>query len=224
MDSVPADGGLRIVEHRDQRIQTDGGRVMVHQCDAPFPDLGLFVMESIDHDVQQLLNLLGASLFEAGRLDATTALGRVAEEYPSIAVEIVDDVTALFEVENYKLRNNAIALISDVATLHTDVVEPYTEEITELLAVDDAYARINASAVLARIAQDFPETVEQLTPTFIELLADADPRVRENACWALGYLGAQEAQSSLEERAHGDESADVRTRASWALARIDEQG
>jgi len=76
------------------------------------------------------------SLSDSVRLNATAGLGRIVGEYPSIAVEIVDDVATLFDADNPKLRNNAIGLIGDVAIVHTDVVEPYTEEITALLTVE----------------------------------------------------------------------------------------
>lgn len=165
--------------------------------------------------------ILADSLSDGVRLNATAGLGRIVGEYPSIAVEIVDDVATLFDADNPKLRNNAIGLIGDVAIVHTDVVEPYTEEITGLLTVDDTYTRINASGALSRVAEDFPDSVEHVTPTFVELLSDENPLVRENACWALGHLSARDAASALEERAHGDENADVRTRASWALTRIE---
>ena len=164
--------------------------------------------------------ILDDSLSDTVRLNATAGLGRVVGEYPSIAVNIVDDVATLLTAEDRQLRNNAIALIGDVAIIHSDVVEPYTEEISELLTVDDTYTRINASGALSRVAEDFPGSVVHVTPTFIELLSDDDPRVRENACWALGYLAAQDATSTLKDRAHGDENADVRTRASWALDQI----
>ena len=162
------------------------------------------------------------SLSDSVRLNATAGLGRVVGEYPSIAVDIVDDVATLFDADNPKLRNNAIGLIGDVAIVHTDVVEPYTEEITALLTVEDTYTRINASGALSRVAEDFPESVEHVTPTFVELLSDENPLVRENACWALGYLCAQDATPALEGRARDDDNADVRTRASWALAQINE--
>ena len=109
-----------------------------------------------------------------------------------------------------------------MAIVHTDVVEPYTEEITALLTVEDTYTRINASGALSRVAEDFPDSVEHVTPTFVELLSDENPLVRENACWALGYLCARDTISVLEDRARGDDNADVRTRASWALAQINE--
>ena len=162
------------------------------------------------------------SLSDSVRLNATAGLGRIVGEYPSIAVEIVDDVATLFDADNPKLRNNAIGLIGDVAVVHTDVVEPYTEEMTALLTAEDTYTRINASGALSRVAEDFPDSVEHVTPTFVELLSDENPLVRENACWALGHLCARDATSALEDRAHGDDNADVRTRASWALAQINE--
>ena len=164
--------------------------------------------------------ILDDSLSDTVRLNATAGLGRVVGEYPSVGVDIVDDVATLLTAEDPQLQNNAIALIGDVAIIHTDVVEPYTEEISELLTVDDTYTRVNASGALSRVADDFPDSVAHVTPTFIELLSDDDPRVRENACWALGYLVAQDATAPLENRAHGDENADVRTRASWALDQI----
>ncbi|MDB2250000.1 HEAT repeat domain-containing protein [Halorubrum ezzemoulense] len=164
--------------------------------------------------------ILDDSLSDTVRLNATAGLGRVVGEYPSIAVDIVDDVATLLSAEDRQLRNNAIALIGDVAIIHSDVVEPYSEEISELLTVDDTYTRVNASGALSRVAEDFPDSVANVTSTFIELLSDDDPRVRENACWALGYLAAQDATSTLKDRAHGDENADVRTRASWALNQI----
>jgi len=46
----------------------------------------------------------------------------------------------------------------------------------------------------------------------VELLSDENPLVRENACWALGHLCARDATSALEDRAHDDDNADVRTR------------
>ena len=90
-----------------------------------------------------------------------------------------------------------------------------------MLSIDDPYTRINASGALSRVAEDFPESVEQFTPLFIELLSDEESLVRVNACWALGHLRAREAEPVLEQRAQDDENADVRTRASWALAQIE---
>lgn len=168
--------------------------------------------------------ILRDSVADSVRLNATAGLGRIVGDYPSIAVDIVDDVATLFDADNPKLRNNAIALIGDVAIVHTDVVEPHAEAITRLLTVEDTYTRINASAALGRVAEDFPDSVAHATPTFVELLADEDPIVRENACWALGYLCAREATSALKARAHDDDNADVRTRASWALAQINSGG
>lgn len=154
------------------------------------------------------------------RLLATAALGRIVENSPNLAVEVIDDVAQLYEADNYRLRNNAIAVTFEIAALHTDVVEPYVDEIAAVLAADDAYTRTNASGTLARVAEDFPESVAHVTPTFIDLLTDDDERVRENACWALGYLRASDGQRALERRVDDDRDSDVRDRARWALSQI----
>lgn len=164
--------------------------------------------------------ILDDSLSDTARMNATAALGRITEDHPSIAVDIVDDVVALLDDDNHKLRNNAIGLIGEVANLHTDVVEPHVDAIAGLLTVDDAYTRINATAALARVAEDFPGAVDHVTTTFIDLLSDDEPFVRENACWALGYLDAHEAEDALQERAYSDENEDVRTRAQWAVTQL----
>jgi len=154
------------------------------------------------------------------RLNATAGLGRIVGQYPSIGVEVVDDMVELLEEDNVKLRNNAIGVIGDVAIVHTDIVEPYTEDIAPLLRANDDFTRINASGALSRVAEDFPDSVTHLTAEFVELLGAENKLVRENACWALGYIGATEAKSALETRVTEDESADVRDRASWALDQL----
>ena len=164
--------------------------------------------------------VLNEDAADAVRLSATAALGRIAAEDPSSGVDMVEELVELFDAENAKLRNNAIGVISDVATVHTDVIESYTDDIEPLLDVDDDYTRINASGALSRVAEDFPATVAPLTPTFIELLDDNNSLVRENACWALGHLSAEDATASLEECACCDNDSDVRSRASWALTQL----
>ncbi|WP_180271751.1 HEAT repeat domain-containing protein [Halorubrum persicum] len=47
-----------------------------------------------------------------------------------------------------------------------------------------------------------------------------EPDCPRNACWALGHLCAEDAVPPLQDRARSDGNADVRTRASWALAEI----
>jgi hypothetical protein len=166
--------------------------------------------------------MLTESLSDDCRLYATAALGKIVHESLSTAVGIVEDVVQLFDTDNYKLRNNAVALLFEVAALHTDVIEPHVDDIAALLTVDDAYTRTNASGAISRVAEDFPDSVEQLTPTFIDLLSDEDPRVRENACWTLGYLRAADAASALETRAQEDTIKTVQVRAEWALSQINE--
>jgi hypothetical protein len=166
--------------------------------------------------------VLDESLDAGVRLNATAALGRIVGEDPSVALGVVDDVVALFDADHHGLRNNAVALVGDVATVHADVVEPHVDDLAPFLTADDAYARINASGALARVAADVPASVAHLEPAFLDCLSDDDPRVRENACWALGHLGASAAEAALSERATGDENADVRDRAAWALSRLRE--
>jgi len=98
------------------------------------------------------------------------------------------------------------------------VVEPYTEEITALLTVEDTYTNQCGGALSPR-SRGLPDSVEHVTPTFVELLSDENPLVRENACWALGHLCAPDATSALEDRAHDDDNADVRTGGHRGLAR-----
>ncbi|QLD84523.1 HEAT repeat domain-containing protein [Natronomonas halophila] len=156
------------------------------------------------------------------RLSATAALGRVVGEYPSTALDIVDDVVTLLNAENPKLRNNAVGFLSDVATVHSDVIEPHVDAIAGLLSSDDEYARINASAALARVAEDYPDSVAGYTDDLLSLLDDDHHLVRTNACWALGYLGDSEAVEFLREVAVDDEHDEVRNRASWAITRIED--
>jgi hypothetical protein len=160
------------------------------------------------------------SLGDGVRLNATAALGRIVKEYPDLGIDIVDDVATLFDADTPKLRNNAIGLMADVASVHTDVVEPRAGAIAEFLTAEDGIARSNATGALARVAEDFSDTVARWTDQFIALLEDEEPLVRRNACWALGHLSADDAEMTLVERASQDENEAVRERAEWALHRI----
>jgi HEAT repeat protein len=162
------------------------------------------------------------SLGANSRLSATAALGRVVEEYPNAAVDIVDDVAALLDADSPKLRNNAVGLLGEVATVHGDLVEPHVDAIASVLSSDDEYTRINAVAALARVAEDYPDTVAEYTDDLLSLLTDDHHLVRENACWALGYVGDPAALEFLQEIAVDDENGDVRNRAQWAVARIED--
>jgi HEAT repeat protein len=138
--------------------------------------------------------------------------------------QCIEPSRLLFDDDNYKLRNNALALVYDIAEVHTDLIKPHTDEIAALLAVKDSYTRINASGTLARVAADFPESVQHLTPVFIKLLSDDDHGVRENACWLLGRLRVSREKDSLRERAGNDANSEVQTRAQWALTQLMERG
>jgi hypothetical protein len=177
--------------------------------------------------VTPVADLLGSAVVDQSqsdtiRMSAIAALGRCVEVSPTLAVDIVDDVAQLLTAENYRLRNNAVALLFEVSTIHTDAVEPFVDDIADLLTVDDAYTRTNASGTLARVAEDFPAAVGDVTPRFVELLTDDESAVRENACWALGYLRATDSEAALKDRVEQDVDRDVRARASWALSRLDQ--
>ncbi|MFW6018550.1 MAG: HEAT repeat domain-containing protein [Halapricum sp.] len=155
------------------------------------------------------------------RMSATAALGRAIRDSSSLALDLFEDVTALYAAEDTKLRNNAVALTYEVAELHSDVVEPYVDDIAALLTVEDTPTRINASGTLARVAEDFPDSLDHLTPRLVESLTDDDKTVRENICWTLGRMQATEARSALEDRLHEEPDATVRNRIAWALSEID---
>ncbi len=187
----------------------------LEQVAVEFPD-------AVEPAADQLADIItDGSLSDRVRLSATAALGRTVKAAPTLGVDVFEDVVELFDADNYKLRNNAVALAYDMADLHTDIVEPSVEDIAALLTVEDTRTRINATGTLARVADDFPESVAHLTPTFVELLSDDDHRVRDNACWALGYIQASEAQSELEERLQDEPNETVRNSVAWALSEID---
>ena len=57
----------------------------------------------------------------------------------------------------------------------------------------------------------------------VALLSDENSFVRENARWALGRLFSPDTTSTLADRTRGDGNVDVRTRASWALAQVNNE-
>jgi hypothetical protein len=154
------------------------------------------------------------------RLSATAALGRVTGEYPDAALPVVDDLAELLEVEHTKLRNNAIGVLGDVAKLHQDQIAPYASELARFVDAGDAFTRVNTTAALSRLAETHPEAIEPSTERFVERLTDDNAFVRENVCWALGYLRAEAARDDLASVATDDANTDVRTRAQWALDRL----
>lgn len=168
--------------------------------------------------LKTLLRDAGAS--DSTRVGATVALGRVSSEDPSVMADAVADVAALLDAENLQLRNNAVGLLGDIATVHTDLVRPYVDRIAAMFPTDDDYTRVNACCALARVAGDFPGPVASHTELFVRLLEDDHALVRENACWALGRLAASDAVDALEDT-RGDPEPDVSVRAQWALAQIE---
>lgn len=155
------------------------------------------------------------------RLNAIAGLGRIVQNTSTTGVSIAEEIADLLDADNHKLRNNAIAFLSDVSNLHTDAVRPYLEDLEPYLTDEDDYARINASCTLARIAEDYPDEITPLTQDFIRLLDDEETIVRTNACWALGYIDATVAKPDLERLAGDDPDEDVRVRAMWAISQIE---
>lgn len=160
------------------------------------------------------------SLDAGARLSATAALGRVANENPTVALDLVDEVAALLESEHPKLRNNATGLLWEVSRLHADHVAPHVETVAGLLSADDDYTRVNGSAAMARVAEDLPERARRHVDRLRPLLRDEHRLVRVNACWALGHLGDEASLGTLRELALEDDEQ-VRERAQWAVAEIE---
>ncbi|QCC51413.1 HEAT repeat domain-containing protein [Halapricum salinum] len=200
-------------------IVRDGGAALGHAVDALVQISEEFPL-ALEPAVLPLGEVLrDSSVATRVRIQATLAFRNLATEKLTLAVDVMDDVAAVFDADDYRLRNNALALTFDFAEYQADLVKPYVDDIAAFLTEDDAYTRTNASGTLARVAGDFPDAVAHLTPTVIDCLSDDDHRVRENACWALGYLQASEAEAALKDRLD-DPADDVRDKAAWALSEI----
>jgi hypothetical protein len=161
------------------------------------------------------------SLDTGSRLSATAALGRVANRDPTVVLDLVDEVAALLEADDPKLRNNATGLLWELSRLHADRVEPHLDTVAGLLSADDDLTRVNASAVLARAAADLPERAGEHVDRVRPLLTDDHHQTRTNACWALGHLADGESLDALRRVAVEDDHEQVRERARWAVSRIE---
>ncbi|WP_254830350.1 HEAT repeat domain-containing protein [Haloglomus salinum] len=164
--------------------------------------------------------LADESLSPGARLSATAALGRVANENPTVALGLVDEVAALLESEHPKLRNNATGLLWEVSRLHADHIEPHVDTVAGLLSAEDDFTRVNGSAAMARVAEDLPDRAREHLDRLRPLLADEHRLVRVNACWALGHLEDEASLEALRDLAVEDDDEQVRKRAQWAVAEI----
>ena len=182
------------------------------------------IAESFPEEVRPLVPQL-CSLLEADddpyRISCTAALGHVTSAYPDAATPVVP--TLLDELTAYdpELRGNSVGILGDIAQEFPMDVAPYTEEIAPLLEDSDPTVRSNTAGTLARVAAEYPERVDPHVPLVIELLDDSWTRSRVHACWVLGHCGATEAKDPLTKRRREDPEESVRSRAAWALARID---
>jgi len=170
--------------------------------------------------VPQLCSLLDAD-DDLYRVSCTATLGHVTSAYPDAATPVVP--TLLDELTAYdpELRGNAVGILGDIAQEFPMDVAPYTEEIAPLLDDTDPTVRSNTAGTLARVAEEYPERVDPHVPTLIELLEDSWTRSRVHACWVLGHCEASEATAPLTKRRREDPEESVRSRAAWALKRIE---
>ncbi|MDW8363219.1 MAG: HEAT repeat domain-containing protein [Myxococcales bacterium] len=83
-------------------------------------------------------------------------------------------------------------------------------------AFSDADASVRLDALRQVLRVNFFRNHEALLPA----LADSDARVRRQAALVVGELRVQEAVEALAALLRGDENADVRQAAAWALGRI----
>jgi|GEM_PF-263304 len=170
--------------------------------------------------VPQLCSLLDAD-DDPYRISCTAALGHVTAAYPDAATPVVP--TLLDELTAYdpELRGNAVGILGDIAQEFPRDVAPYTEEIAPLLEDSDPTVRSNTAGTLARVAAEYPERIDPHVQTLIELLEDSWTRSRVHACWVLGHCEASEAKEPLTKRRREDPEESVRSRAAWALEKID---
>jgi len=182
------------------------------------------IAESFPEEVRPLVPQL-CSLLDADddpyRISCTAALGHVTAAYPDAATPVVP--TLLDELTAYdpELRGNSVGILGDIAQEFPMDVAPYIEEIAPLLEDSDPTVRSNTAGTLARVAAAYPERVDPHVPTLIELLDDSWTRSRVHACWVLGHCGASEAEEPLTKRRREDPEESVRSRAAWALKKID---
>jgi len=115
-------------------------------------------------------------------------------------------------------------LASTSTTAHDDAIRrlvaacEHPAAATLLAETAQSHAVASARAAAAKAARDChgDETVAAL----VAALSDAEAAVRMNAADSLGYLGASEARSALEQVYQNDTDADARGGARRALKKI----
>jgi len=159
----------------------------------------------------------------------SNAIGTVVKEYPSVGLPFVDVYFELLDHSSNRIRNNALAMLVDIAEDHPDAVKERIPEYVELLEDEDKYVRYNAVSVLARIAKREPDAVRENDSIdqeyFVDMLSSEHEPMRENSCWLLGYIGAVEAIPEMERVKKDDESESVREAADASIenARLRDQ-
>lgn len=132
---------------------------------------------------------------------ASSAIGKVVKEYPEVGVNFVNTYLELIGDSRTRVRNNALAMLTDIAEEYPEEVDDRIPRYIELLEDDDEYVRYNAVSVLTKIAKKNPEMVsgEVEVDRLTSLLDVIHHPTRENVCWLLGYIGAEEAIPDMEE-------------------------
>jgi hypothetical protein len=155
------------------------------------------------------------------RLFASVAVGQVVASVPARGRPHVAALVELLEDEAFHLRNNAVAVLSEVTREHPADLVAHVDRVAALATDADDRTRVNASCVLARVAAVAPRAVGPHVPTVRALLADEVATVRANACWALAHLRAADALPALRRLVRRDDDGDVRRVARRAVARVE---
>jgi HEAT repeat protein len=154
------------------------------------------------------------------RTTAIAGIGYTAKENPEVAETTIPTMITLLDADQDKLRTNAAGLLADLSEEYPEQITYDIASIIELVNDPDEQAQHNATYVLAQIAARYPEEVEPAVNPLIQALESGLDDTRLNACRALGYVGAEEATTSLKRIRDEDESSDVQQVAGWALSRI----
>jgi hypothetical protein len=152
---------------------------------------------------------------------ASKAIGEVVKGYPEAGVRFVDTYKELIDDGRTRVRNNALAMLVDIAEEYPEEVKDRIPRYVELLEDEDNYVRYNAVSVLTRIAKREPDAVRENTSIeqedFVDSLSSEHEPMRENSCWLLGYIGAVDAVPEMEKLKEKDESKQVREAAEASI-------
>ncbi len=164
--------------------------------------------------VPQLVDLIES---EELAVETTSTLGYVAKEYPEVAVPLIDRYKEWLTTEDTKLRNNALASLTELADTYPEELLDEAETYIEMLDADDRYIQYNATSMVARLSKSAPTEFEDAVPKLTDLLEIDHSTTRSNACWALGRINATAARKEITTLAETDQEEAVRAGAYAAL-------